>query len=1013
MAWRSKLEDIRKTRQEQANAQQQQQFQNQQPAQMGMTPQQMQGRTIINQNQLQPGFGMSQGQQPGQNIGIPMQQQLSQNPRLFPGGNGPEMQQPMQNGQSMQNVPRPGPQNRGQPQLTPQENQQINNMTLQIMTRMTDQDKLTMRQRLSQVPIEQQQAMRANGIDPMHAWARSQALRTFDQERMKRRQLAAQGISGLPSGAIPPQSHPTSQMSLHGQQQPHPGPTSQHPDPSFGAGHLDQFVGQQQDALRLQAAGQDVVPASNVQGTPAQVRANPHQQPQGQFGPNRMQVPGSFQTQPQPQSQWNVSQSQQQNIPQTPSMPMQTPTLQPPTPNFTNAQGKTPQQQALQGQLGGLNNNRGQRTPQQNHNMPTLNQPMDPPTQAKNERPPQPLPKQGQRSGTNVQPAAPVKNTPSNAGQQKPASSAMQAQQWARLPPQIQHHIRNLPEEGRRKYLLEMQAKQLAHRKLNAEAQAAQTSQFGPQAVTQGLPTGTNINQGSKPQAASNPSVGGPQQGINSFARVNAAQPQGQSQQGTLNVNRPPSKMMPMQLSESQEQHMDNQPFPPAILNRDGLGQLPENIKTWGQLKEFVKHSAQISSPGIMQNVKGLQSMHFQQIQQRALQAISDQKKKQHQQMSQAAQAHLHSGPGGPAPQAPMIPQPPTQPPVGQQPAPVNGPQGFAMSSLPQPTMGDLQHARAILPDNMKSISDSQLRQIIMQKRQTEYSNVNQSGLTPVQQLQHRNNPLQAQHQQGRLPPGQAPPNQLQQPIRGQAQQQQPSQPQHAFTQQQPQPNGQGRQSQSNKTSAQSIPPANQKGPKRNNSDDVIEVPDPKTAQQQGRPPNARQPPSSGMPQITPEMYAKMSAEQRMEAQRRLQAQAAHRAKLGMTGQGVQGHPPAPPAAQNAGQNQGKDGRLGQLIKEVEQTTPVRPVVPMSPRTRSQMIEGLKDSTGNMVHRIEQSLPIFLSKVQDEKQAKELLRMVCPQFNIMGRCILTLISDCFCADKSKIQISTCQSKISQ
>jgi len=942
----------------------QQQFQYPQQTQVGLAQQQIQARAMMNnQNPFQQGFSMPQEQQSGQAGGVPMQQQLSQQPRQFPNGNPPEMQQPMQN------VLRAGPQNRGQAQFTPQEGQQIQNISLQMMARMTDQDRMNIQQRLSHVSAEQRQAMQANNIDAVTAFVRSQATQAFIADRNKRRQPAGQGILMPPHGAMPPQARPASQISLRGQQQPQPTPIMQHPDPAFNAGNLDQFVGQQQDALRLQAAGQDVVPASNVQGTPAQIRGTPHQQPQGQFAPNQMQPSGPFQPQPQPQPPWNGTQNQQSNMPQTTSMPIQTPTS-----NFANVQGQTPQQQASQGHLGGLNRNRGQRTPQQNHNMPTLNQPMDPPNLVRNEKPSQQTPKQGQRNGPTTQPAT-GKNAQPIAGQQTPhGPSALQAQ-WARLPPKLKQQLTNMPEENRKPFFMEMQRKQQQQnqaKKAAAEAQAAQSSHPAAQAFAQGAATGTKVGQADNPPPAPPASTAGPQKGGNPPSRSNNVQSQGPQQHGSSDGNRPPpQKALQFQMTEDQRQKMDSQHFPPAILNKNNsLGQLPDSVKTWHQLKEYVRHDAQNLPPQIMQNVNGLQGIHMQQI-------LNEQKRRQQQQMNQAAQAHLQPAPGGPAPQAPMIPQQPGQPPV-----PLNAANGFVRPNLPPPTVAEMQHARATLPDRVKDISDTQLRQMMMHKRQENVLKASQQRLNPAQQLQQRNNLLQAQRQQGQLPIGQTQPAQMQQPVRGQAQppqqgpQHQPPQSQQA-SKQQAQPSEQGRLAHSNRPGAQNVPPASQKGPRRNTSEDVIEVPDPKTAPQRGRPPNTRQPPLNGMPQMTSEAYAKMSAEQRMEVNQRMQAQATQRAKLGLTGQSASGHVSVLTANENAGQNAGKDGRLNQLINEVAHTTPTRPIIPMSPRTRSQMIERLKDNTGNMVQRIEQSLPVFLNKVQDEKQAKELLRIVC------------------------------------
>lgn len=60
------------------------------------------------------------------------------------------------------------------------------------------------------------------------------------------------------------------------------------------------------------------------------------------------------------------------------------------------------------------------------------------------------------------------------------------------------------------------------------------------------------------------------------------------------------------------------------------------------------------------------------------------------------------------------------------------------MPVLPPPTIHEVTAARAQLPNEMKSTSDEQIRQMITQKRLQEYSKFmqGQNGLTPQQQQQ-------------------------------------------------------------------------------------------------------------------------------------------------------------------------------------------------------------------------------------------------------------------------------------
>ena len=946
---------------------QQQQLQNQQAAQMGLTHQQMQARGMMTgPPQFQPGFGMPQPPQPGQALGVPMQQQVSQNQQMLrQNGHPAEMQQPPQNNQPLQSMPRPGPPNRGQQQFNPEEIQQINNTTRQALARLSDQERINIHRRLAAtIPAAQQQAMQAQNIDPIAAYIRNQASQAFINEKQKRLQMNGQGFPLAANGAMPAQGRPISQVSMRSQQQPQPPPAAQQqPDSSFGVGNLDQFAGQQREGFRHQAAGQDVVPASVGQPGPPQMRGTTQQPPQSQFAPNRPMQPPGFP--PQPTPQWTGAHNQQPNVQQANQLPMQ-----PPTTNIANMQNQNSQQPSLQGQVGGLNSNRGQRTPQQNHNMPMLNRPVDPPRDDLSQRPSQVTPKPGQRNGQNGQPPT-ANNNQSNSAPPF----------WAKLPPQIQRQLQQLPEEQRKKWLMDMQQKQQQKLKAATEAQKsgnAQNSQLGPQESVNGKQNAP-VNSSQQANNAQAPPVGnlamnpvGLQPGGNPLSRVNSIKQQQGPQQGPHDPNRSaPPKMAPKPMTDNEVRFMDDQPFPPQILNRNNsLGQLPESVKTWRHLKDYVQQRAQSLPPLSMQSVVGLQSIHLQQRE-----AAVANKQHRAQQLHAASQGNMQPGQTGQAPQAPpMVPPQQNQVSQGQ----------FPLPQLPQPTAQEVASIRATLPEQMRGISDNQLRTMINQRRSQEFLKANQQRLNPQQQaIFQRNNMIMAQRmnaQQSQFPMGPSQPTQSQLPPRELGQppqqaQQQPQPPQSlkqpaGLQGRQPQPGNQGQNSQSG-----------QKGAKRPTNDDVVEVPDPKT-QQHPRAPNARpnQPNQiSGMQQMTPEAFSRLSNEQKAQWQAKMrEAQMAQRARMPAAGQD-----PAAQASAAANNNQGglgqhtqRDPALEGLMAEVARSTPQRPIVPMSPKTRSLMKEKLKDKTASMVQRIEKSLPVYLQRSANVTQAKDLLRMV-------------------------------------
>ena len=942
---------------------------------MGMTPQQMQARAAMaGQNTFPPGMSMAQPPQPGQGPGIPLQQQPTPHQRMMHDNNPMHMQQNMRGGQPAQGVTRAGPPTRGQPQFSPEDNQQIMIIMRNMLARLTEQDRIQLQAKFMALPPQQQQAMHAQGIDHVQAFVRNQATQAFLSEKQKRLQANGQG---LPPTSIPPapnQGRPMSQVPGRGQQYSQPSSVTQQLEPTPGVTDLDQFLGQQQEGLRHQAAGQDVVPASNGQTGPHRLRETPHQ-PQGQFAPPRSIQPPNFPSHSQPQ--WNGMQAQQSHMQAGGHNVVQTP-----VPNFTNMPGPSPQQQHLHGQLGGLGNNRGQRTPQQGHDMPTLNQPMDPPAQTKNgatQRVTQPTAKQDQTNRSNGQMVA-SNNAKQNQSQQTQAMGLL-PEQLAKLPPHIQQQLQQLPKEKHKAYIMHLQKLQQEQRMRAAAAEAQNPDnahnprQQAPAQATQSTqPNSANHTNGFQPNFSASSTA--PQPVGNAFARGgNQMQNQGSQQGQTISNGLGASKMTPISLNPAQIRFMDNQPFPRHILNKSSsLAQISESIRTWGQLKEYIAHQgANILGPNGMAQLAGIQSIHMQQIMTTTA---------NHQRMQQAqarAQNNAQQGQTGQAPQAPpMIPP-------HLNPSPVPGaapPAPFPLPNLPQPTMQEVLTQRASLPEKMKNIPDNQLRVLMMRQRQQDFLKANQQKLNPQQQqlmqqqqqqMMQRNNLLRAQRmnqQQSQTPmvgnqasQVQPPPqsqNQAQQPVQQQAQPPQPSKQPAKASGKQPPPNRPGQAQQ-----------ANQKRSKLATTEDVFEISDPR-AQQASRVTDGR----PGQPSQMAGASQKPSNEQMQSRMQEMQ-----RAKSSANGQRASTEaasvPPNSAGDSSFNQNARPNAVLEALIAEVDQSLPHRPPVPMSPKTRGQMAEKLKDNTAQIVQKVQQSLPMFLRMDNNNReQAKELLQIV-------------------------------------
>ena len=927
----------------------------------------------MNQTQFAQAYAIPQ-QAPIQNLGSQMQQHPPQIQRPVQPTNPMEMQPQMVNGQPVPNMPQRPPQPQGQPQFTPQEQQQIMQLAENMARNVTQEQMNGVQKMVMNMSAEQQQQLQSQGINPVQAIFRSHAVKRFLNDRNVQQQRAGQAPHPLDRGVV---IRPPSQMAMQGQPVPPPS-TSQRHDPSF-----DQYMGQQQDALRHQEAGQVVVPAS--QGAPPQVRGTPHPQPQGQFGARPMQPPNNFQ--PQPPAGWNTPQGQPQNIPH--AIPTQVPPqMQPQTPSLTNMPGQAQQQQALQGQLGGLDSSRAQRTPQQNPNMPTLNRPLNPPNQGQNpQRQAQNTPANGVRNAAGAQQTATAAVAVAAAANGQPGigqqSGPAQLQRF-------QNYVANLPQPQRHAFLAQFRQKQERKKAEEAAAQAG-----GPSAPV-GAPVAPMGGEVGKSQSVPKTNANVTQPMSNVANRVNGP-PQGAQQAGSQDGNRgQQQRFQPISLDENTSRMMDRVEFPRGLLNLAGRdAKVPEHIKQWGQLKQWVVQNSSILPPGSINKVLGLQSIVYQQKV-----AQSNQQKEASNQAAPQTNPKP-AQPGGVAPPAQMVAPNNSQTPI---PGSTTQAPKSLMPVLQPPTMQEVTAARAQLPLSVRNASDDHIKAMIQNKKRKDYFNslANQPNLTPHQQQQLRMHQIrmqqqqqQANGQQSQVPMQPNQHDQLQPPQRGLNQQPQPgqqwSQPLMAQKPGQLTPQ-QAKQPQSSRPGPQaSVSQSNQKPGKRvNSNDDVIEVPDPKLSQQQARPPNIKSsqfqpqsqpqpPPSNPLSNITSEKYNALPPEQqaRVQEHRRLQMEAAQRAsgqRLGQTAQGQRLTEMVNKAA--TAQNAGRDERVKELRSEVMRSMPLRQPVPMSPNTRARMIEKLK-SAGDMSQRLESSLPLYLSLWKDEETTKDLLRSVC------------------------------------
>ncbi|KAL8719053.1 MAG: hypothetical protein Q9225_003887 [Loekoesia sp. 1 TL-2023] len=900
------------------------------------------------QGQFQQGLPITQQQQMMQLQGIPMQQQQSQ----LSG----RQQQHMAMGQRPVNLPQGQPstsqQMAHQPNQytpTPEENQYISRIAQQ-MYQSTPPDRLNaIQNNLRTMTAENRESLMRQGVDPTMFYFRTQAMKKFLE--LKRSQAGGQGgpasqASAMVNGVSRPSQNTGRPMGQHTA-----GPQQQSFEPPF-----DQIIGQQQDALRSQEAGQVVVPASNPQTNLDQrnaARVNAQQQMNMQ-GSGSRPLQNANANHPQSQPFWNPQPSQR-NMNAGPGVNGNTSAA-----NFMN--GNQAPSNVLQGQPGGLDN-QITRTPSQTPGMPNLNKAAAPPGQTPNMWA-QRTPQIGQAKPPGA--SAAMASQAMQQSTERPDGAQRRPPTFPNMSAQMQQHLANLSEEQRRSFLMSLQrrqqlaqqqqlqlqqqqmgqqASQQAAKMANARAAMNETFPMSTQASQPGMQTGptgaisnqtittsqpamqkSNGLQSSFPQHSS--TLGGP-------SRQQAAPGQPPPQQrGTPQL---PGSMAnpPAPLTKEQVRQMDQKVFPAEMLSRQNqLAQIPKDVKTWGQLKDFVSKNASSLPPNTLPKLEHLQALQYRSQQQdpRSTQPGTVPPGVPHQQ----------------APFAQMVSQPNMQ-------APVAAPRPPHPMNIVPPTFEEIQAMRARLPPNLKGASDTEVSGLIMRSRHNAMSRNMQAQAQAFQPVNTGPKGQQSQQNQGQGSNGQSNINVHQHTSQARSPKQSQKPPGQAAKQ------GQGnRNIPANKQS--------QKGVKRNSSDDVVEVPDPSLANPQAR--------AHGQPSAQATKQQSAPPTQVEKAYANPTASSNQRDSASDQPQGSEAQTSRPSGILNVSKEEldRRDARLRQLMTEVGQNQPSRRPVSMTAQVKAQMAQKLREFAP-MIQRMESSFPPFFRNNPDETIAKQLIQI--------------------------------------
>ncbi|KAF1999742.1 hypothetical protein P154DRAFT_436287 [Amniculicola lignicola CBS 123094] len=893
----------------------------------------MRQRALQNVQQgMQNNNGMAQMNMMGQPGGPG---QRPNQPQQFPGGfPNPQLQRPMQaspipmsqgpssmgmNMQPGQNTPQPNMQQLNQPQRQMLDNQKVSEIAQRMMNSAKPEILAKFRQDIETWPADRRQALAAQNVDPMFYRFRQHAEMMIRSGRLNIQGAQPQNPNG--SAQAPGlQNQIASQQALMNMAQRQPNQ-----DFDFAA-----LTNQQIEAQRVQQEGQQVVPASNnVNNTQMFQNQQPGQPQNTAMAQQRAQVAFNNATaarQAQVQAQAQQQAQQQAQAPQAQAQ--------------AQAQVRNANQM-LQGQIGGLNLPPGT---QQSPAMPMLTRPMIPPGQpaptTPQQRPQNHIPQMTpQGPGPQVDPQ--VATQLMREAQQR-AAAAAQGQpltDQARLKllptdmaPEIRQQMMGMPEHQFKSIVT-------SHRE-RIRRNAAMNGQF-PGGQQQGVQQGgMMMNQA---QMLGMGSMNGMMNTANMTGMRGPGMPLGQQPNGLggsqLSMNQqqrlagaaasPHAQRLAAAHAMLQQNpgiitNMDDKPFLSNILNPQVRTNLPQEVKTWAQLKQWASNN-----PGMMSQQETQKLLLFQVLQfQEAF--------RQNRQQQPGQQMSQQNNPGVIAPpQAQMNPnQGPNRPP--QQ------PNMLGQAAAMQITAQDLMQLRQQLPPHQANTSDDSLRNYIISRRMQARKDEQQRQMMVMAAARN-----QAQQNQPQMPP------QAQQISRPPTTQPQPVQPQAPT----PQPRPVAKVPQPPKATQPALQNNLNKGVKRPN-DDSAEVQNNEPASTNAAPQAPPMVPSKsnqGLPNLTQEQLSRLTPaqQQHMRAQL-LKAQDASNNKAqqrsSLTADDVTARIQEPARKQ----------KYNNMIVEEDKNVPRGPVIQISPEARANLQQFVREKLPG-IKRIELALRFFVA----------------------------------------------------
>lgn len=895
-----KLQHIKNTRERQAAVA----FQSGMMPQMGGGQNQIPGGfpQHINQNMQGPLTGPQMGMRMnGQNQQAAMQRQQ-------------QHQQPMQQQRSQ---PRPGntvPLPDDISALSAQETAHVDQLANEIKNKTTPEDMKKIEQNLSNMTPEQRQYLANKKMEPMKYFFRSQALSQIRRNRPRPPFEAARAPNvGVDANGNmmgdhmmnAQQQRQMQNMSNLQRQSAFPGNPGQSMEPPNFMGNVENIQGQQADGLRSQEAGHLVVPASSNQ---AQFPTNNHNnnmftQQMGQNGQGNMSG-NTVNNQPQPLAQHHLQggfKTAQERI------------------QLQTAHARAQAAQTAQAQMA-ISGHGGQANPQtqpplpgQSPVMPMLNQPMAP----------------GQMSPSQMSPGqvpAAVR-TPSRASNmpQHPSGVAGQNPMQGRpqIPQYIQEQLARMPPDQAQAFL--MQQRRLALNNM-ARANLGQQTQPGQGQSMMSNQMNNAMMRGSI-SGSQTPNPAGMPQG-----QQMTPQQRQQRQNEAYKLQLLRQQNNGVEMTPDQGKHMDRVSFPPSILNMNGTSmQVPNNVKSWGQLKQWAASNPQIASPNDVPRLMMLQKLHLGQLISASASQIKDQN-------TQGQGATPFQGTQPPFTNAQGFPG-------GQQPHPAQ------MAAMRPISAQDIQMARQKLGPQASNFTDQQIREILFRNRQKQM----------MQAAQNRG------MLEGNMQTGQ-PPTQSLAPAVPTVSQAMSQPPQHQPPQPATTPQAVHARNQAAAAAKGAKTATSKQVPKKRPSTDDTAEARPTTTPQMTQPTSVPDTQSTALPRaapsFTPEQLAKMNPQQR--AQVGLQARKPQQQNRGQ---------PLIRAAAEEAWNKNLPPEVLDVYNEIAKTAPPPKSISVSLEQKAAMTKQLEEAL-DVLSRLD-ALVNWLAKMPgQEKNVKTLLAIV-------------------------------------